>query len=62
MFFHLTLEHEVSLHPKYFGPHLNETIKAKLFNEVSSLISFFFIFNSFYSFCFYNSGGRNLHG
>uniref|UniRef100_A0AC35TIZ0 DNA-directed RNA polymerase II subunit RPB7 n=1 Tax=Rhabditophanes sp. KR3021 TaxID=114890 RepID=A0AC35TIZ0_9BILA len=34
MFFHLTLEHEISLHPKYFGPKLMDTVKDKLFNEV----------------------------
>uniref|UniRef100_A0A0N4ZFI5 DNA-directed RNA polymerase II subunit RPB7 n=1 Tax=Parastrongyloides trichosuri TaxID=131310 RepID=A0A0N4ZFI5_PARTI len=34
MFFHLTLEHEISLHPKYFGPNLMDTVKQKLFNEV----------------------------
>ena len=34
MFFHLSMEHEVCLHPKYFGPNLNETIKMKLFAEV----------------------------
>ncbi|KAK5966492.1 Signal peptidase complex catalytic subunit SEC11 [Trichostrongylus colubriformis] len=34
MFFHLSMEHEVCLHPKYFGANLNETIKMKLFAEV----------------------------
>lgn len=34
MFYHLSLEHEICLHPKYFGPNLMETVKQKLFNEV----------------------------
>ncbi|CAJ0954900.1 unnamed protein product, partial [Mesorhabditis belari] len=34
MFYHLALDHEVSLHPKYFGPQLHDTIKNKLFSEV----------------------------
>ncbi|CAD5235556.1 unnamed protein product [Bursaphelenchus xylophilus] len=34
MFFHLSLEHEISLHPKYFGPNLMESVKQKLFKEV----------------------------
>ncbi|KAM7540933.1 hypothetical protein Aperf_G00000037852 [Anoplocephala perfoliata] len=32
MFYHL--EHEILLHPKYFGPKLIETVKAKLFSDV----------------------------
>jgi DNA-directed RNA polymerase II subunit RPB7 len=34
MFYHLSLEHEISLHPKYFGPALMESVKQKLFKEV----------------------------
>ncbi|KAI6206002.1 hypothetical protein M3Y94_00856400 [Aphelenchoides besseyi] len=34
MFFHLSLEHEICLHPKYFGPNLMESVKQKLFKEV----------------------------
>lgn len=34
MFYHIPLEHEICLHPKYFGPDLLETVKRKLFNEV----------------------------
>lgn len=34
MFYHIPLEHEICLHPKYFGPELLETVKRKLFNEV----------------------------
>lgn len=34
MFYHLSLEHEISLHPKYFGPNLMESVKQKLFKEV----------------------------
>lgn len=34
MFFHIQLEHEVLLHPRYFGPQLMETVKQKLFSEV----------------------------
>lgn len=28
MFFHISLEHEICLHPKYFGPQLLETVPA----------------------------------
>ncbi|XP_050529443.1 DNA-directed RNA polymerase II subunit RPB7-like isoform X6 [Daktulosphaira vitifoliae] len=34
MFFHIALEHEVLLHPKYFGPQLMESVKTKLYREV----------------------------
>ncbi|MCP9258016.1 DNA-directed RNA polymerase II subunit RPB7 [Dirofilaria immitis] len=34
MFYHIPLDHEICLHPKYFGPDLLETVKRKLFNEV----------------------------
>lgn len=34
MFYHLSLEHEICLHPKYFGPTLKESVKQKLFKEV----------------------------
>jgi len=34
MFYHIPLEHEILLHPKYFGPALLDTVKQKLFAEV----------------------------
>lgn len=34
MFYHICLEHEILLHPRYFGPNLLETVKQKLFSEV----------------------------
>ncbi|XP_015781249.1 DNA-directed RNA polymerase II subunit RPB7 [Tetranychus urticae] len=34
MFYHIALEHEVQLHPKYFGPQLLDVVKQKLFSEV----------------------------
>nr|CAH0099770.1 unnamed protein product [Daphnia galeata] len=34
MFYHIALEHEILLHPRYFGPQLMETVKQKLFTEV----------------------------
>jgi DNA-directed RNA polymerase II subunit RPB7 len=34
MFYHLSLEHEIQLHPKYFGQNLMETVKQRLFSEV----------------------------
>jgi DNA-directed RNA polymerase subunit E'/Rpb7 len=34
MFYHISLEHEIMLHPKYFGPQLLDTVKQKLFTEV----------------------------
>ena len=27
MFYHLSLEHEILLHPRYFGPSLMDTVK-----------------------------------
>ena len=30
----ISLEHEILLHPRYFGPNLLETVKKKLFTEV----------------------------
>ena len=32
--FQVSLEHEILLHPKYFGPNLLNTVKQKLFTEV----------------------------
>lgn len=34
MFYHISLEHEILLHPRYFGPQLYETVKQKLYSEV----------------------------
>ena len=34
MFYHISLEHEIMLHPRYFGPQLMDTVKQKLFTEV----------------------------
>lgn len=34
MFFHLELNHELSLHPRYFGDQLVDTVKQKLFCDV----------------------------
>ena len=34
MFYHICLDHEIMLHPRYFGPQLMETVKQKLFTEV----------------------------
>ncbi|ESO11251.1 hypothetical protein HELRODRAFT_104718 [Helobdella robusta] len=34
MFFHVNLDHEILLHPRYFGPNLLQTVKQKLFSEV----------------------------
>ncbi|CAL8095545.1 unnamed protein product [Calicophoron daubneyi] len=39
MFYHIKLEHEILLHPKYFGPNLTETVKAKLFSDVEGTCS-----------------------
>ena len=34
MFYHISLDHEIVLHPRYFGPQLMDTVKQKLFTEV----------------------------
>lgn len=34
MFYHVSLEHEILLHPRYFGPNLLNIVKKKLFTEV----------------------------
>lgn len=34
MFFHITMNHEIDLHPKYFGEQLIDTVKTKLFCDV----------------------------
>ena len=39
MFYHMKLEHEVLLHPRYFGPKLNTTLRAKLLSEVEGTCS-----------------------
>jgi len=39
MFYHIQLDHEIQLHPRYFGPSLQETVKQKLFHEVEGTCS-----------------------
>ncbi|CAG0882392.1 unnamed protein product [Cyprideis torosa] len=39
MFYHIALEHEILLHPRYFGPQLMDTVKQKLFTEVEGTCS-----------------------
>lgn len=39
MFYHIQLEHEIQLHPRYFGPNLLDTVKKKLFKEVEGTCS-----------------------
>lgn len=34
MFYHVSLEHEILLHPRYFGPNLLDIVKRKLYTEV----------------------------
>jgi DNA-directed RNA polymerase II subunit RPB7 len=36
MFYHLNLEKEIELHPRYFGPRLSETLEQKLLAEVDA--------------------------
>ncbi len=33
-YFQISLEHDILLHPRYFGPNLLHTVKQKLFTEV----------------------------
>ncbi len=39
MFYHIALEHEICLHPKYFGAQLYDTVKNKLLGEVEGTCS-----------------------
>ncbi|XP_023319602.1 DNA-directed RNA polymerase II subunit RPB7 [Eurytemora carolleeae] len=39
MFYHISLDHEIVLHPRYFGPQLMDTVKQKLFTEVEGTCS-----------------------
>jgi len=39
MFYHVSLDHEVLLHPRYFGPSLLSVVKQKLFSEVEGTCS-----------------------
>jgi len=34
MFYHISLKHELLIHPMYFGENLTDTIKQKLYSEV----------------------------
>lgn len=38
-FLQISLEHEILLHPRYFGPNLLNTVKQKLFTEVEGTCS-----------------------
>lgn len=35
----ISLEHEILLHPRYFGPQLLDTVKQKLYTEVEGTCS-----------------------
>ncbi|CAF0766216.1 unnamed protein product [Brachionus calyciflorus] len=39
MFYHISLKHEILLHPRYFGPNLLDTVRQKLLNEVEGTCS-----------------------
>jgi DNA-directed RNA polymerase II subunit RPB7 len=39
LFLKVQLEHEILLHPRYFGPDLLNTVKQKLFSEVEGTCS-----------------------
>ena len=39
VFSQISLEHEILLHPRYFGPNLLQTVKQKLFTEVEGTCS-----------------------
>ncbi|KAK2710583.1 hypothetical protein QYM36_011937 [Artemia franciscana] len=39
MFFHLSLSHDIILHPRYFGPQLIDTVKRRLYSEVEGTCS-----------------------
>ncbi len=39
MFYHISLEHEIMLHPRYFGPQLMATVRQKLFSDVEGTCS-----------------------
>lgn len=39
MFYKLLLDHEILLHPKYFGPNIKEVMKKKLYSEVEGSCS-----------------------
>lgn len=39
IFLQISLEHEILLHPRYFGPNLLNTVKQKLFTEVEGTCS-----------------------
>ncbi|URD89522.1 DNA-directed RNA polymerase II [Musa troglodytarum] len=39
MFFHITLERNMQLHPRHFGPHLRDKLVAKLMKDVEGTCS-----------------------
>ncbi|CAA7392942.1 unnamed protein product [Spirodela intermedia] len=39
MFFHMVLERNMQLHPRYFGPHLHEKLTTKLVKDVEGTCS-----------------------
>ena len=46
MFYHISLDHEIMLHPRYFGPQLMDTVKQKLFTEVEGTCTGQFLFQT----------------
>ena len=54
----VALEHEILLHPRYFGPNLLETVKKKLFTEVEGTCTGKWECESFLA---YNAGRPDLY-
>lgn len=44
--FQISLEHEILLHPRYFGPQLLDTVKQKLYSEVEGTCTGKFVYFS----------------
>lgn len=54
----IALEHEILLHPRYFGPQLYETVKQKLYTEVEGTCTgkYVLMFNTLNNFpAFFNA-------
>ena len=40
MFYHISLKHELLIHPMYFGENLTDTIKQKLYRFLTNIMVF----------------------
>lgn len=58
MFFHIVLERNMQLHPRYFGRNLRDNLVSKLMKDVEGTCRWFTLRKYFFSSSYKMSGGK----